>query len=205
VQVLTRAVRSPEPAAQPPPAWRAWLSWGLALGGLGVSIYLTIVHYGGLNFLVCPSNGKGGAINCEAVLTSPQSVILGIPVPVLGLGFYTVLIGLCSPWAWRAADRRVHLARLVLLVMGIGFVLYLVATELLVIKSICLWCTSVHVLTFIQLILVVATVPTMLGWGGVPPPAPARRSAPPTPRPATNGRGPAKMNRPVATARPKKR
>jgi uncharacterized membrane protein len=75
------------------------------------------------------------------------------------------MVGLCSPWAWRAADRRIHLARLALAVLGIGFVLYLVAAELLIIKAICLWCTSVHVITFAQLLVVLSTVPTMLGWG----------------------------------------
>ena len=50
-------------------------------------------------------------------------------------------------------------------VVGIGFVLYLVSAELLIIKAICIWCTGVHIVTFAQLLLVVATVPAMLGWG----------------------------------------
>jgi uncharacterized membrane protein len=164
VQALARVAREPGPAAAPAAPWRVALSGVLALIGLGLSVYLTIAHFEGAHFLVCSDSG---AINCEKVTTSAQSYVFGIPVAILGLGFYTVMTALCSPWAWRSADRRVHLARLVLSVLGIGFVLYLVGAELLAIKAICLYCTGVHIVTFAQLLLVVATVPTMLGWGQV--------------------------------------
>jgi uncharacterized membrane protein len=36
-----------------------------------------------------------------------------------------------------------------------AFVLWLVAAELLIIKNICLYCTGVHVVTFLLLILIV--------------------------------------------------
>jgi uncharacterized membrane protein len=196
VQVLTRTLRDKGPAVEPPAPWRLWLSGVLALCGLGMAGYLTAVHYIGNQILVCSS---GGVINCEAVITSPQSYVFGIPVAVLGLAYYLVMAAVCSPWAWRSADRRVHIARLALVVLGIGFVLYLVSAELLIIKSICLLCTSVHVVTFAQLILVVATVPPMLGWGRTgeePAPAPPARRPAGTRGPATNGRQPSP---PVAT------
>jgi uncharacterized membrane protein len=200
VQALTRAIREAGPPAEPPASWRIWLSGILVLIGLGMSTYLTVVHFVGTQILVCNS---GGIINCEAVITSPQSYVFGIPVAVLGLAYYVVMAVICSPWAWRAADRRVHLARLALVVVGIGFVLYLVSAELLVIKSLCELCTSVHVVTFAQLILVMATVPGMLGWGRPPeadtpsPPAPRRQSTNgrQSTRTAANGR---QRERPVA-------
>jgi hypothetical protein len=93
-----------------------------------------------------------------------------------------------------------------MVVVGIGFVLYLVATELLVIKSICEWCTVVHLLTFAQLLLVVATVPAMVGWGRELEPAAPRsrrsptpsgqRAATPTP-PESRARGNGNQPRPV--------
>jgi uncharacterized membrane protein len=46
-----------------------------------------------------------------------------------------------------------------------AFAVYLVACELLIIGNICLWCTSVHFVTFLLFVLVVTTVPPMLGWG----------------------------------------
>lgn len=164
MQALARVARDSGPAAEPAASWRVALSGVLALIGLGLSIYLTIGHFEGPRFLVCTDSG---AINCAKVTTSAQSYALGVPVAILGLGFYTVMTALCSPWAWRAADRRIHLVRLAMSVLGIGFVLYLVGAELLVIKAICLYCTGVHIVTFAQLLVVVATVPTMLGWGQV--------------------------------------
>jgi uncharacterized membrane protein len=38
-----------------------------------------------------------------------------------------------------------------------GFVLWLVAAELLIIDHICLWCTGVHVVTFALLLVVSRT------------------------------------------------
>src|SRR5665213_2052470 len=82
-----------------------------SFAGLGVSIYLTLAHYSKAVTLVCSNTG---AINCEKVTTSPQSMIFGIPVAVLGLFFFVPMIALSLPRAWRSADRRIHLARLAL-------------------------------------------------------------------------------------------
>ena len=171
--LLRRAVR-PGEVASPAQSWRIALSTALTVVGLGLAIYLTIGHYEGPKFLDCTDSGL---INCYLVTTSAQSYVFGIPVAVLGLAYYTVMAVVNSPWAWRARDRRVHVARLVLAVAGMCFVLYLISAELLIIKAICIYCTGVHIVTFAQLILVVATVPTMLGVGQAParPPSGGRR------------------------------
>ncbi|MGH9044396.1 MAG: vitamin K epoxide reductase family protein [Acidimicrobiales bacterium] len=179
----TREARRLADARPRAASWRVAASGALALGGLGVSAYLTAAHYVGAEVLVCSGSG---AINCEKVTTSPQSVIVGVPVAVLGLAFYVVMTALCSPWAWRSARRELHATRLALCFVGIAFVLYLVAAELLEIKAICIWCTAVHVVTFAQLVLVVATVPALLGWGqqrASAEVAPARRSDTTGPKP----------------------
>lgn len=147
----------------PAALWRTVAALVLALAGLGVSIYLTIAHYVGTQALVCSDSG---VINCAKVTTSAQSHFLGIPVAVLGLAYYLVMSGLNLPPAWRSSDWRVHALRLALSVVGILFALYLVAAELLIIGNICIWCTSVHVVTFLLFVLVLSTVPAMLGWGG---------------------------------------
>jgi uncharacterized membrane protein len=124
--------------------------------GLGISIYLTLTHYArGVVSLVCSNNG---AINCEKVTTSPQSMVFGIPVAVLGLAFFVPMLILSLPRVWQLADRRIAIVRLAMSVIGMGFVLYLLHAELFEIHAICLWCSGVHVLTFI----VFCTVVT--GW-----------------------------------------
>lgn len=138
------------------------VSFPLALLGLGISTYLTIVHFVGTQDLVCSLHGT---FDCEAVTTSWESEFLGIiPVAVLGLGQYLAMTVLCSPWAWRSTRREVHLARLVFAVVGMGFVLWLVSAEFLLIHAVCEWCTGVHIITFALFICIVRTVPPMLGW-----------------------------------------
>lgn len=144
-----------------PAPWRPVTALVLSLAGLGVSIYLTVGHFANVP-LACSDNGL---VNCEKVTHSPQSYVFGIPVAVLGLAFFVAMSAINVPAAWRAADPRVHLARLAMSVAGMGFVLYLVAAELLIIGNICLWCTSVHAITFLLFVLMLTTIPAMLGWG----------------------------------------
>ena len=141
-----------EPVAAGPPLWLQLTSLALALAGLGVSIYLTIEHFTGNTTLACSDKGT---INCAAVTTSPQSMVFGVfPVAVLGLAFFVVIVPLLTPWAWRSRRREIALARLGSLIVGVGFILYLIYVELLQVKAICLWCTSVHVITFLLFVLV---------------------------------------------------
>ena len=141
------------------PLWMQLTTFVLALAGLGVSIYLTVAHFTESALAGCSENG---AVNCTKVTTSPQSYVFGIPVAVLGLAFFVAAVALMSPWAWRSARREIHLIRLASLVVGIGFVLYLVYAELFIIGAICLYCTSVHVITFLLFGL---TVFAAAAWG----------------------------------------
>ena len=143
-----------------PALWLQITTFALALAGLGVSIYLTIAHFTESTLAGC-SETKG-LVNCTKVTTSAQSYVFGIPVAVLGLAFYLFAVVIMSPWAWRAARREIHLLRIASLVVGIGFVLYLLYAELFLIGSICLYCTSVHVITFVLFVL---TMLAVAGWG----------------------------------------
>ena len=143
------------------PAWAKWTSLGLSLIGLGLSIYLTIGHYRGSQFLACSDHGL---VDCAVVTTSAQSRFLGMPVAVLGLADYAVMTALVTPWAWRSALRVVHLARFALSVMAMVFVLWLVYAEIIVIGHICLYCTGVHIVTFALLIVLTQVAPRQLGW-----------------------------------------
>jgi uncharacterized membrane protein len=156
------AARGAEPVAPgttTAPLWFQLLTWGLSLAGLGVSIYLTIAHYTDKALAGC---AESGTINCTKVTTSPQSIVFGIPVAVLGLAFFAGAVALMSPWAWRTARREVALIRIASLVVGMGFVLYLLYAELFIIDAICLYCTSVHAITFLLFVLTAFAAAT---WG----------------------------------------
>jgi uncharacterized membrane protein len=148
--VKAAAVEEAQPAA--PPLWFQLTTWILSLAGLGVSVYLTIAHYNTAVTLACPATST---INCEKVTTSPESIVFGIPVAVLGLAFYVFLAVVNSPWAWRITWPPLRWARVGSVVAGILFVLYLIYAELFSIRAICLWCTSVHVITFALFVLIV--------------------------------------------------
>ena len=155
--------------------WAGWtprslLTTVVCLFGLGVSVYMTIAHYSP-SALSCPLGSTGGAIDCQKVTTSPQSYVFGIPVAVLGLAFFVPMLALCLPAAWRMANRWIAPLRLAMAVVSIGFVFYLVHAELFVIHAICIWCTTVHVLTFIVFVAVVT------GWDEARDPYRARLDA----------------------------
>jgi uncharacterized membrane protein len=71
-------------------------------------------------------------------------------------------VALMSPWAWRLARREVALIRIASLVVGVGLVIYLIYAELFTIGSICLYCTSVHAITFLLFVL---TIFAAAAWG----------------------------------------
>jgi uncharacterized membrane protein len=146
-----------------PPLWVQVTSLALALGGLGVSVYMTIEHFTGNATLACSTNS---VVNCEAVTTSPESVVFGVfPVAVLGLAFYAFMVAVTTPWAWRSQRREIALARLGSVIVGVGFILYLLYAELFQVGFICLWCTSVHVITFLLFAVIALAVAV---WGLVP-------------------------------------
>jgi uncharacterized membrane protein len=139
------------PGARQRPGWLVPVSLVLVLIGLGVSVYLTYEHFTNNATLAC---SIGGVVDCAKVTTSAWSTFLGVPVALLGLVFFVVLLALCWPSVWRSPARWVDPFRLGWLTVGLGMVLYLVWAELYRINAICLWCTAVHVVTFLLWIVV---------------------------------------------------
>jgi uncharacterized membrane protein len=136
--------------------WQPIVTLLLSVIGLIGSVYLTISHFD-TRFLVCPELGP-----CQKILTSNSSHFLGIPVPILGLAYFAPMSLLCLPMAWRSADRRIHLARLILSILGIGMIIYLFAEELFVIQSLCVWCSIIHFVGFLLFVIMVTTAPALL-------------------------------------------
>ena len=142
--------------------------------GFADSSYLVYQHFTqSTGFVGCSEHG---GINCVAVTTSAWSylpagpVSWSVPVSVAGLAFFAFMVAVNTPWGWRAPWPAVHWARLISVCVGIAMVLYLVWAELFRIDAICLYCTGVHILTFILFALIVGKV----AFSGVKP-APGRR------------------------------
>jgi uncharacterized membrane protein len=150
------AAGRPPAGATPPggaPVWLQVTTFALSLAGLGISIYLTIAHFTSKAILACPDTGF---INCGKVTTSPESEIFGhIPVALLGLAFYVFMVAVNSPWGWRSKLPAVYWARLGSVIVGMVFVLYLLYVELIEISNICLWCSAVHLVTFLLFVVLV--------------------------------------------------
>jgi uncharacterized membrane protein len=143
-----------------PPRWRPWAAFLLSLVGFGLSMYLTIEHFQNAH-LPCPANST---LNCLKVTTSSISEVFGVfPVALLGLIFYSAMIPIMWPGLWYVPQRWVSRVRLAMVAGGMGFVLYLLGEELFNIKAICLWCTGVHVTTFVIFVLVVSSLPWLSG------------------------------------------
>ena len=132
----------PSPRSRHVPPWVMAASLGLSLVAVAIASYLTWTHYNDPAALACPDTG---IVNCTLVTTSSWSVVLGVPLAVLGLGWAVVMTALTVPWAWRAGPAWLDGARLVVSGAGAAMVLYLVYVELFRIGAICLWCTAMHV------------------------------------------------------------
>jgi uncharacterized membrane protein len=128
----------------------------LAVIGLGVATYLTVVHYVGFQALACVG-GHAGHSSCQTVQSSTWSKLAGIPVALLGLIGYIFILG-----SLLVRDREEsRLATLGLTIFGVGFSGYLTYRELFSIHAICEWCVSSAVI--LTLLLIGAVTRYLLG------------------------------------------
>jgi uncharacterized membrane protein len=115
----------------------------VSVAGIAVSIYLTMLHYAG----VVPACPASGPINCEAVLSSRYALIAGtsIPTSAAGIVWFAISAGL-----WTRAPGWGHVAWAL---VGLATVVYLLFVEIVLLGAICLWCTAVHALVVILVLI----------------------------------------------------
>jgi uncharacterized membrane protein len=136
-----------------PALWLQLATLALAIIGLVDSSYITVQEESGGALAGCSE--KTGFVDCVAVIHSPESVIFGIPVAVFGIVFFAFMIAIMSPYAWGSARREIWQLRLASMFAGIGFVIYLIYAELFEVGNICLYCTSVHAITFVLFVMLI--------------------------------------------------
>jgi uncharacterized membrane protein len=134
-------------------------SWGqllvllLSLLGAGIAIYLTAVHYENVP-LICSTSGL---VDCSRVLSSAYSVVPGttVPISVPGLLWCVVSAGLAIT-GLRALQlqvrHRIQVAQFAWSVLGMLTVIYLVYVELVLLHTICAWCTALHAIILVLLL-----------------------------------------------------
>jgi uncharacterized membrane protein len=107
------------------------LAAAVALIGLGIATYLTVVHYAGGDPVCAIAHG------CATVQHSRYAELGGVPVAVVGLGGYlAILVSLLrDDEAWRTATAFLAIA-------GLAFSGWLTWVEVGVLDAVCVWCVG---------------------------------------------------------------
>ena len=110
----------------------------LALGGIFISLYLTLYKIGVIGELSCSIG------SCETVNTSKWSTFLHLPVAVWGLLFYVAVFVIAMVGTIARFEREFALSALLVAEAAVGvlFSAWLTYLELAVIHAICIWCVT---------------------------------------------------------------
>jgi uncharacterized membrane protein len=106
-------------------------SIGVAVVGLAIATYLTIVHYSGGEPVCAIAHG------CATVQKSSYAELAGVPVAVLGLIGY---VGILASLAVDSETGRTLTAGITL--AGFGFSAWLTYLEVGRLHAICIWCVG---------------------------------------------------------------
>jgi uncharacterized membrane protein len=139
-----------------------FLLLALSLLGVGITIYLTSVHYENVP-LVC---SESSLINCARVLSSAYSVVPGTTLPVTIPGFAWCVVSASLAIAGLFAtmglwQHRIRIAQFAWSLSGLLVVLYLVYVEIVRLRTICAWCTALHVLILLLFLITVVQLQSL--------------------------------------------
>ena len=130
-------------AVSPPPRRRVpWLLAGAAYAGFVISLYLTFVHYRGY---VSPCYVVHG---CEEVQTSKYSVILGVPLALVGAIFFGLMFYLGIGLLTGSRPRVVQVYK-VLAFLGALAIIPLFLLQAIVLKAFCTYCLATEVIMLV--------------------------------------------------------
>ncbi|MCJ2519353.1 MAG: vitamin K epoxide reductase family protein [Candidatus Thermoplasmatota archaeon] len=143
-------------------SWRAVLY--LTLAGLGLSSYLTAVSFVTADLSYCSPNPF---LSCEAVIYSPYSRILGIPVALVSaVGFAALfIVSYMALLSRKKSGTALVSAAAVLSTLGLAFGAYLTYLELFVIDSLCALCFATFLIIIPVFLLSIRGLWAHLGSG----------------------------------------
>jgi uncharacterized membrane protein len=107
------------------------VSFVIAVIGLGIATYLTVVHYAGGAPVCAIAHG------CETVQKSDYAKLAGIPVALLGVIGYIGILG-----SLIRDDENARMTAAFLSIVGFGFSAWLTFVEINKIDAICIWCVG---------------------------------------------------------------
>lgn len=117
----------------------------LALAGLGLSAYLTYVHFNP-SALVCSDGG------CAVVQMSTYSKMFGVPIALFGLlMFITLIAGIVARELFLDAADLISIGIVMILVTAVLYWAYLTYIELNVLYAVCQWCVATSIVTVLLL------------------------------------------------------
>jgi uncharacterized membrane protein len=122
----------------------------VAVIGLGIATYLTVVHYAGEAPVCAIAHG------CATVQKSDYAKLAGVPVALLGVvGYVGILTSLIRD------DETSRTAAAFLSVVGLGFSGWLTYVEVGKLDAICIWCVGSAICMAILAALTVSRVLTV--------------------------------------------
>lgn len=132
-----------------------YTKWLMVLSFFGavVSLYLTYLHFSPEASTICQ---LGEAFDCDKVNKSAYSELFGVPVALLGTGYYvgififSVLFSYANKLFAKIDMKDLFRGVLLITLIGIVFTLYLTYREAFTIKSFCIFCIIQQIIILIM-------------------------------------------------------
>lgn len=128
---------------------------GLWASAMVLIIYNTLHHQ--LPGCIVPTGSSSGIqFNCDKVLSSSYSTIFGIPLEAVAVGYFVVnllliyFVAFGTERIFRASFKTLFVWRF----LGLCIVPYLITVELFIVRSICLYCTIMHLSIIIDFAII---------------------------------------------------
>src|SRR3989344_8019655 len=116
----------------------------ISLSGFGIMAYLTYIHYAEAKSFCDISE----TVSCDVVTTSIWSEIFGIPISIMGLGYFGLTFLLSVFYRIKAFYQVLFYLTLFVLIPSY----YFTALEALVIKAFCVLCEASKILMVLILV-----------------------------------------------------
>lgn len=130
----------------------AAILWLSSLAGGSLSVFLTVAKF--RSAFRCDESllsACGALFECGRVLTSPRSLLLGVPISTFSTSYYVVLLGLATAMLVRPARYAAMLRPLILWLAFFGalFVAFLAAYAVLVVRGLCSYCITIYAIQLV--------------------------------------------------------